>query len=115
MKTSMGAKERFRRIEKVSEQDKVFESGSFVFNSGGEATIVVAGSSEPREWTATTTYFATNINPDLRLQLKIGEETFLLAPNSPPTSTHTAKGAEVSYTCLFLAGVNLLVGWSASS
>ena len=95
----------------MSEQN---ESGSFVFNSGGEATIVVAGSSEPREWTVATTYYATNLNPDLQLQLKIGDQTFLLAPNGPPTSTHTAMGTEVSYTCLFLAGVNLLVGWFVS-
>ena len=99
----------------MSDQNGIFESGSFVFNSGGEATILVAGSSEPRQWTVTTNYFATNLNPDLQLRLNIGNQSFMLVPNGPPTSTHTATGTEVSYTCLFLAGVNLLVGWSASS
>ena len=99
----------------MSEESGIYLSGSFVFNSGGQAAILVAGSGQPRTWTVSTTYYATDINPDLKLQLVIGGQTFLLAPDGPPTSTHTATGTEVSYICEFLSGVNLLVGWTVSS
>jgi len=96
----------------VSDGSQSFQ-GSIVFNSAGSANVVVAGSSEPQDWTVTTTYWAANVNPDLRVILRIDDQTFLVAPGII-TTTHKGKGSEVSLVCDFLAGVQLFVGWSAS-
>ena len=96
----------------MSEKSQVFK-GSLTVDSAGSANVVVAGSAQPSNWTVTTTYSATNINPDLRVTLKIGDQSFLIAPGVT-TTTHEGKGTEVSYIGEFLAGVNLRLDWSAS-